>query len=144
MRRAGTLASARVTPSQSASELSAPSRFTLIPEAGVKGTTPLLLRVTAFSIFFFPSSMVIDVIGASGTVPILLCCILLAFWLCSWVWNLHKPIQLRHPGRIAISFLILGVGASYGALYGGWSGSATATGLAAADRWLILLAASTA
>jgi len=100
--------------------------------------------VTAFSIFFFPSSMVIDVIGASGTVPILLCCILLAFWLCSWVWNLHKPIQLRHPGRIAISFLILGVGASYGALYGGWSGSATATGLAAADRWLILLAASTA
>ncbi|MFG6404020.1 O-antigen ligase family protein [Microbacterium sp. P04] len=113
-----------------------------MPAAAQPGRTPLLLCVTAFAIFFFPSNMVIEPIGAAGTVPIILSCLLLVFWFCSWVWGLHDPIPLRHPGRLALGALILGVGASYAALNGGWSGTITAAGGAAADRWLILVAAS--
>lgn len=103
---------------------------------------PLLLCVTAFALFFFPSNMTLGFIGASGTVPIMLACLLLAFWACSWAWGLHDPIPLRHPGRLALSFLVIGVSASYAALHGGWTEDADATGVAAADRWLILVAAS--
>ncbi|WP_164515431.1 O-antigen ligase family protein [Microbacterium sp. 10M-3C3] len=113
-----------------------------MPGAGQAGATPLLLCVTAFALFFFPSNMVIKTIGAAGTVPIILSCLLLALWVCSWMWGLHNPIPLRHPGRLALGFLILGVGASYAAMHGGWSGDVDATGTAAADRWLILVAAS--
>lgn len=103
-----------------------------------RGTTPLLLRVTAFSLFFFPSSMVIKDIGAAGTVPMLLSCLLFAFWLASWIWRLHDPVRVRYPGRLAGAIFVLGIIASYIALYGGWSGSSSPTGLAAADRWIIL------
>lgn len=106
------------------------------------GHTPLLLRLTAFSIFFFPSSMVIKDIGAAGTVPMILSCLLFVFWLASWIWRLHDPVNVRHPGRLAGGIFVLGIIASYTALYGGWTGEATNTGLAAADRWLILAFAS--
>jgi O-antigen ligase len=118
------------------------TRARFVPQAGQRGRTPLLLCVTAFALFFFPSNMVIDVIGASGTIPILLSCLLLTFWVCSWVWGLHDPIRLRHPGRLALGALVLGVGASYAALHGGWGGAVGADGGAAGDRWLILVAAS--
>ena len=104
--------------------------------------TPLLLRVTAFSIFFFPASMVIEDIGAAGTVQMILSGLLFAFWLASWVWRLHDPVRVRHPGRLAGGVFVLGVIASYVSLNGGWSGDATVGGLAAADRWLILAFAS--
>lgn len=123
-------------------ERSGSSRFAWNPRAGQQGNVPLLLRVTAFSIFFFPSSMVIDVIGAAGTVPLILSCLLLAFWLASWVWNLHNPVPLRHPGRLAGVAFFLAIGGSYAALYGGWIGHVDSTALAAADRWMILVAAS--
>ncbi len=118
------------------------ARFAYSPLAGLPGDVPLLLRVAAFSIFFFPSSMVIDVIGAAGTVPLMLACLLLAFWVASWVWNLHHPIPLRFPGRAAGVMLFLAVGCSYVALYGGWIGRTDETALASADRWMILVAAS--
>jgi O-antigen ligase len=104
--------------------------------------TPLLLRFTAFSLFFFPSSMVIKDIGAAGTVPMILSCLLFVFWFASWMWRLHDPVRVRYPGRLAGGIFALGILASYIALYGGWSGSASPTGLAAADRWLILGVAS--
>ena len=107
-----------------------------------QGRTPLLLRLTAFSMFVFPSSMVIKDIGAAGTVPMILSCLLFVFWLASWIWRLHDPVRVRHPGRMAGVFFVLGIIASYTALYGGWTGDATVTGLAAADRWLILAFAS--
>lgn len=118
------------------------SRFAYNPLAGQPGRVPLLLRATAFSIFFFPSSMVIEQIGAAGTVPLILSCLLLAFWIASWVWNLHDPVRVRHPGRVAGVMLFFAVGGSYVALYGGWIGRTDATALAAADRWMILVAAS--
>ncbi|TFV84074.1 O-antigen ligase family protein [Microbacterium sp. dk485] len=118
------------------------SRFTYSPMAGVPGDVPLLLCVAAFSIFFFPSSMVIDVIGAAGTVPMILACLLLAFWIASWVWNLHRPVPLRFPGRAAGVMFFLAVAGSYAALHGGWIGRTDSTALAAADRWMILVAAS--
>jgi hypothetical protein len=106
------------------------------------GKTPLLLRATAFSIFFFPHSMVIADIGAAGTVPMILSCLLFAFWFASWIWRMHDPVRVRHPGRLAGAVFVLGIVASYIALYGGWSGTATVAGYAAADRWLILGVAS--
>lgn len=112
------------------------------PDLGVPGQTPLLLRLTAFSMFFFPSSMIIKDIGAAGTIPMILSCLLLAFWIASWIWRLHDPLTIRHPGRLAGATLLLGVMASYTALYGGWTGGTSPTGLAAADRWLILAFAS--
>src|SRR3546814_865545 len=118
------------------------SRSRFVPESGQSGRAPLLLCVTAFAMFFFPSNMVVDVIGAAGTVPIILSCLLLVFWVCSWMWGLHDPVPLRHPGRLALGFLIIGVGASYAALHGGWGVTPDAAGAAAADRWLILVAAS--
>ena len=92
--------------------------------------------------FFFPSSMVIKAIGASGTVPMILCILLLLFWLASWIWRMHDPVNVRHPGRLAGAIFVLGVIASYVSLYGGWTRDATVAGLAAADRWLILAFAS--
>jgi O-antigen ligase len=111
-------------------------------ELGAPGQTPLLLRLTAFSMFFFPSSMVIKNIGAAGTVPMILSCLILVFWIASWIWRLHDPLTIRHPGRLAGAIFLLGVMASYVALYGGWTGGSTPTGLAAADRWMILAFAS--
>ena len=104
----------------------------------VGGSTPWLLRFTAFSLFFFPSSMVIKDIGAAGTVPMILSCLLFVFWIASWIWRLHDPVRIRYPGRLAGGIFALGIIASYIALYGGWTGEASQTGLAAADRWLIL------
>jgi len=106
------------------------------------GNTPLLLRFAAFSIFFFPHSMVIKDIGAAGTVPMILACLLFVFWAASWIWRLHDPVRVRYPGRLAGAIFVLGIIASYIALYGGWSGTATPAGYAAADRWLILGVAS--
>jgi O-antigen ligase len=103
---------------------------------------PLLIRFTAFSMFFFPSSMVIKPLGAAGTVPMILSCILLLFWVASSLWGLHDPIPLRHPGRIAVAAFALTTMASYVWLYGGWVPQTSVEGLAAADRWLILVAAS--
>lgn len=113
-------------------------------DMAARGRTPLLLRCTLFAIFFFPSTMVIEPIGASGTVPILLCLGLLLIWFASWAWGLHDPIPVRHPGRLAISLLLLASFASYAALHAGWTGGSTVTTRASADRWLLLLAASTA
>lgn len=120
----------------------ADSRFGWNPLAGQDGSVPLLVRFTGFAIFFFPSSMVIRDIGAAGTVPLMLSCLLLALWFASWVWNLHDPIRLRHPGRLAVVAFFLAVGGSYIALYGGWIGRTDTTALNAADRWMILVAAS--
>ncbi|MET4159270.1 O-antigen ligase family protein [Agromyces sp. PvR057] len=103
-----------------------------------------LLRFTLAAMFIFPSTMVIEPIGASGTVPILLALLLLVFWLASWVWGLHDPVSMRHPGRIAISVLLLSTFASYVAMFTGWTGGTTEATRAAADRWLLLLAASSA
>lgn len=107
-----------------------------------RSSAPLLVRFTAFAIFFFPSSMVIAPLGAVGTVSIILSCVLFLFWLASWLWGLHDPIPLRHPGRLVGAVFALGIMASYISLYGGWVGEGTVAGLAAADRWVVLVIAS--
>ncbi|MFC5500796.1 O-antigen ligase family protein [Lysinimonas soli] len=119
-----------------------PLRTTHRLDAAGRSNAPLLLRFTAFAIFFFPSSMIIAPLGAVGTVSMILSCLLFLFWLASWLWGLHDPIPLRHPGRLAGAVFALGIMASYISLYGGWVGEATVTGLAAADRWVVLVIAS--
>jgi O-antigen ligase len=118
------------------------SRFAYEPLAGQPGNVPWLLRFAAFSIFFFPSSMVIDALGAVGTVPMIAACLLLAFWFASWLWRLHDPVPIRFPGRIAALAFFLAIAGSYIALNGGWVGHVDAAALDAADRWMILVAGS--
>lgn len=117
-----------------------PSHVALRP--GRPGSVPFLLRAAAFSIFFFPSSMVVDGLGAAGTVPMILGCLLLGFWVASWVWGLHRPVAVRFPGRAAGALFFLAIAGSYVALHGGWITRTDDVGLAAADRWMILVAAS--
>lgn len=109
-----------------------------------RGNVPLLLRVTSAAIFIFPSSMVIQPIGAAGTVPLLLALLLFVFWAASCIFALHDPIPFRHPGRLALGLLLLGTSISYVGLYSGWTGPSSVAARAAADRWVMLLLASTA
>ncbi|MEV8147410.1 O-antigen ligase family protein [Arthrobacter sp. NPDC080073] len=112
------------------------------PRTSTPGRTPLFLRVVAFSIFFFPSSMVLAPVGAAGTMPLMLALILFAFWFCSVLFGLHDPFKFRHPGRIGLALLLLGTCASYVALYLGLTGGSSIAARAASDRWVILLVAS--
>lgn len=107
-----------------------------------KGQPPLLLRVIAFGVFFFPSSMVLGGLGAAGTVPLLLSLGLFLLWAVSFLLGMHDPIDFRHPGRFALVALVLASCLSYIALVSGWTGGSTPVVRASADRWLILLAAS--
>lgn len=105
---------------------------------------PWLLRAALFSIGVFPASLVIEPIGAAGTVPMLLALLLGVFWVVSWAWGMHDPIPARHPGRIAVSALLIAAAASAAALYLGTTGGSTDTTRAAGERWLLLLLASAA
>lgn len=114
------------------------------PALTTGGRVSPLVGFTLAAIFIFPATMVIEPIGASGTVPTLLCLLLLVLWMLSWLWGLHDPVPVRHPGRLAVGVLLLASFASYIALYAGWTGGSTDTTRASADRWLLLLAASAA
>ncbi|WP_235835441.1 MULTISPECIES: O-antigen ligase [Arthrobacter] len=114
------------------------------PETSRPGRVPLMLRVVVFSILFFPSSMVLAPVGAAGTMPMLLALVLFAMWFSSALFGLHDPFSPRHPGRIGVAMLWLATCASYVALYLGLTGGSTVEGRAAADRWVLLIVASTA
>jgi putative inorganic carbon (hco3(-)) transporter len=107
------------------------------------GRVPRLLMIAAFSILVFPSNMVVESIGASGTVPMLLALTLFLFWGASTVFGLHDPIGFRHPGRVALALLLLSTCMSYVALQLGLTGGSAIVGRNAADRWLILMASTT-
>lgn len=103
---------------------------------------PWLLRATLFSIGVFPASLVLEPIGAAGTVPLLLTLLLGGFWAVSWAWGLHDPVPVRHPGRIAVAALLLATSASAAALNLGLTGGSTVAGRASGERWLLLVLAS--
>ncbi|HKU34714.1 MAG TPA: O-antigen ligase family protein [Paenarthrobacter sp.] len=109
---------------------------------GKKDAVSLLVKFAAFSVFFFPSNMVLKPLGAVGTVPLILALLLLVLWLCSVFFGLHNPLDARHPGRLGLGLLWLGTCASYVAMFSGFSGNTSVASQASADRWLILLLAS--
>lgn len=108
---------------------------------GNGGHVGLLLKFAAFSIFFFPSNMIIKPIGAAGTVPIMLAVLLLAVWLSSALFGVHNPLKSSNPGRLGLGLLWVGSCASYVALFTGFTGNTNVSAQAAADRWLILILA---
>lgn len=116
----------------------------LDPKSAGPGRRPLLLRMIAFCIFAVPSNMVIAPVGAAGTVPLMLATGLFVLWVASSLLGLHDPVGARHPGRVGIALLLVATSASYVGLFSGWTGPATETARASADRWVILLLASTA
>jgi O-antigen ligase len=103
---------------------------------------PVLLRMVVFGVFFFPSTMVVEPLGAAGTVPIILSLVLLLLWCASAVFGLHDPLSVRHPGRLAIGSLLFVTLLSYAAFSAGLTGGSYGTARAAADRWLLVLLAS--
>jgi hypothetical protein len=107
--------------------------------AGGNRATLWLLRLLAFCMFFFPSSMVFEPAGAIGTVPIFLASVISALWAGSVLLSLHDPIPQRHPSRVAVATIAIATFASYAALSLGETGESTPTTRASADRWLILV-----
>lgn len=101
-----------------------------------------LLKIALFSIFAIPSSMVLEPIGAAGSVPMLLALSLFAVWFASSIFGLHNPLEDKHPGRFALGALVIATCLSYVAMFSGWTGGSNITTRAAADRWLLLIAAS--
>jgi O-antigen ligase len=122
----------------------APAVVAPAARADGRGQVPLLLRAALLSIGVVPASMVIEPVGAAGTVPMLLSLLLGAFWVTSWAWGLHDPVPARHPGRIAVGALLLASVASAAALYVGATGGSTDVTRAAGERWLLLVLASAA
>jgi len=118
-----------------------PGDFTL-DGASARSRVPLLLKMAAFGIFFFPSNMVLKPLGAVGTLPLMIAMLLLVVWLCSVLFGLTNPLDIRHPGRMGLVLLWVGTSASYAAMYSGYTGGSESPARAAADRWLILLLAS--
>lgn len=106
------------------------------------GNVSLLLKFSAFAVFFFPSNMIIKPIGAVGTVPIMVAVMLLAFWLCTAMFGIRNPFATSNPGRLGLGLLWVGTCASYVALFSGFTGDTNVSAQAAADRWLILILAS--
>ncbi|MEV4988868.1 O-antigen ligase family protein [Pseudarthrobacter sp. LMD1-1-1.1] len=87
--------------------------------------------------------MVLGPMGAAGTVPLMLSTLLFLLWAGSVLLGLHDPIPNRHPGRIGLALLLLATSITYVALYSGWTGPSSIAARASADRWVILLLAST-
>lgn len=111
------------------------------PGAGTVGRL-WLLQAVAFSIFAFPSSMVIAPIGAAGTVPLMLAILLFVFWGAAVLFGIQNPLASGSPGRMAFCVLALATCASYAAMFSGWTGGSTVAARAAADRWVLLLVGS--
>jgi O-antigen ligase len=119
----------------------APPHEVARPAGGKKGSS-LLLRLTLLSILVVPSYMLIEPIGASGNLPQLFCLILFGVWLASSAFGLHNPMLYGHPGRAALFLWVVASLASYAAMFGGFSGPNDDLGRSAADRWILLVLAS--
>ena len=109
---------------------------------GADQKPPLLLRVTAVACFVFPSNLVLEPLGAAGYVAHILALLVFALWVTSVMLGLHKTIDREHPGRFALAALFAVSCASYAAMYVGISGGTTDATRASADRWMLLMVAS--
>lgn len=86
--------------------------------------------------------MIIGPFGAAGYVAHILALLVMLLWLASVTLGLHGTLKFEHPGRVAVAALVLVSCATYAAMYVGISGPSTVTTRAAADRWMLLMAAS--
>jgi len=110
--------------------------------AGYPGSRPpVVLGVLLLATLVLPSYMVLPAFGASGSVGQLFALGVFALWLVASALGLHNPLQYGHPGRAAMLFWVLASCASYAAMFAGFSGANDEVGRAAADRWIILVAA---
>ena len=71
---------------------------------------PTLLRLVAYALFLFPADQVLAPLGASGSVAMVLALLLTGAWAASALLGLHDPIPMRHPGRAALTLLLLELG----------------------------------
>lgn len=110
-------------------------------DSGDKGV-PLLLRATAAACFVFPSNMVLEPLGAAGYVAHVLALLVFALWGVSVLFGLHHTLDREHPGRMVLAALFVVSCASYAAMYVGISGASTDATRASADRWMLLMVAS--
>lgn len=107
-----------------------------------QGGPPLILRITAFTVMAVPPYLVLESVGASGSLPQLLALGLFGLWAVSTLLGLHDPVGFRHPGRAAVLLFVIASCVSYAHLFAGLSGASTVMGRAAADRWMLLVLAA--
>jgi O-Antigen ligase len=108
--------------------------------AGSAGSLHVLgLRLFAFTLFLFPSDVVLRVIGAQGYVAGLVAFALLAAWLSSTVLGLHATESAHHTTRALIAAFAATSLVSWSLTAGP---DLTAAERLSADRWILLIAAS--
>lgn len=103
------------------------------------GSVPVLLRLTVLTALVLPANMVLEPLGASGYVAMIVALVLFGVWAASALWNGHDAIGCRHPARIGLTLFWLTTILSYLRMTG-----ADTTARASADRWLLGLLAVTA
>lgn len=113
-----------------------------LPVVRTRSGPPFLLKISLFSIMAFPPYLVLEPVGASGSLPELLALGLFGLWAVSTAMGLHDPVAFRHPGRAALLLLLLASCISYAHLFAGYSGASSIAGRAAADRWMLLMIAA--
>lgn len=102
---------------------------------------PLLLRLTLFIVMTAPAYLVLEPMGAAGSLQQLMALALLGLWIVCAIFGRFRHRDFGHPGRVALMIWIVVSFLSYAAMMGGLSGSSTVLERAAADRWLLLLLA---
>ncbi|MET1086456.1 MAG: O-antigen ligase family protein [Arthrobacter sp.] len=115
-----------------------PQRDLLQPASGPM----MLLQATAVACFIFPSNMVLEPLGASGYIGHILALFVLLLWMASVAFGLHTSLEFKHPGRFAIGALVVVSCIAYAAMFAGLSAASNETSRASADRWMLLMAAS--
>lgn len=100
---------------------------------------PLLLRLQMFALLAAPSYMVLEPLGAPGSIPQLLALALAGLWVVAAVFGRFDAWETRHPGRVGLMCWVVVSLLSYAAMYAGQSGASTAVERASADRWLLLV-----
>lgn len=99
-------------------------------------TAVRLVQVYVVTLFIFPSTAVVGVIGASGYVASLVGMACFLVWAAASLLGFHNPTRFRHPVRMGIGLMWVASLASY-AVFSTYVQPVGA--LLAADRWMLQL-----
>jgi len=98
-----------------------------------------LLQVFAVTVMVLPADYVVKAIGADGYAAALVAYMMFLAWVAATLFGLHDPRQFHYPVRMALGGLWVVTLASYVLMN---RGLLSTIQLAAADRWLMQLAAT--
>ena len=105
------------------------------PDSG-ETTAVRLVQVYVVTLFVFPSTAVVGVIGASGYVASLVGMACFLVWAAASALGFHNPTRFRYPVRIGVGLMWVASLASYAVFT---TYVQPAASLLAADRWMLQL-----